>query len=243
MNMTAARRNKYFLSRLAPGIIMLLFTTLSPIIGQENYVQAGTNMLASLSNENLGEFRWMNKPEQYMISKGNLTISAVKGTDFFINPEDKTSVATAPYLYKEVQGDFVAIARVEPEFKAVWNACSLMVHIDEDNWIKFAFENSDATGPSIVSVVTRGVSDDANGPILTDKSAIWLKLIRKGDIYAMHWSADGINYNLARLAAMPLKKIVKIGMEAQCPDNGPAEHVFSHFSLKNMTIGDLRKGN
>lgn len=66
-----------------------------------------------------------------------------------------------------MKGDFVATALVQPDFSSQWNAVALMVHIDDKNWIKFAFENSDATGPSIVSVVTKEVSDDANGMVIS----------------------------------------------------------------------------
>ena len=223
-------------------LLILIFTAFIPLVAQTKGHSTGANSLLSLSKNKLGDFTWMNEPKHYAFSEGQLTITVDEGTDFFVNPEDETSIATAPYLYREVQGDFVAVARVEPNFDAVWNACSLLLHIDESNWIKFAFEYSDATGTSIVSVVTRGVSDDANGPIIDYQPSIWLKLIRKGSIYAMHWSIDGENYNLGRLAAMPFKEIVKIGMEAQCPSEGPAEHVFSHFSLESKTVKDLRKG-
>lgn len=233
---------RYIPVHVVLGVLTLLLTSVFPIMSQEKKDVVGANMLESLSKENLGGFAWINEPRQYEFSEGQLAITAERGTDFFINPEDETSVATAPYLYREVKGDFIAIAQVKPNFREVWNACSLLLHIDEHNWIKLAYENSDATGPGIVSVVTRGVSDDANGVFLENQTTLWLKLIRKGSIYAMHWSNDGINYKLARLAAMPNKEIVKVGMEAQCPSKGPAVHVFLHFSVQNKTVEDLRKG-
>lgn len=199
-------------------------------------------MLAGLNHENLGDFHWMNTPEHYAFTSEGVFIEASEGTDFFNNPENLERVGSAPFLYSEVSGDFVAIAQVKPNFEATWNACALMVYIDQDNWIKFAFENSDATGPGIVTVVTRGVSDDANGAVLEEHQEVWLKLIRKGNLYAMHWSTDGTHYKMARLSAMPDQMKVKIGMEAQCPSEGPASHAFLFFSLEQKTIGDLRKG-
>lgn len=238
------RLGKYFSVRLQTGTAFLIFLLCSSgvVWGQETALPTGTNYLMDISKDALGEFNWMNPPEHYILSEGILSVTAEKGTDFFINPEDQTSAANAPYFYMEVQGDFVAITKVRPNFGSVWNACALMLHLDDQNWIKFAFENSDATGPSIVSVVTRGVSDDANGPILSEHKTLWLKMIRKGEIYAMHWSTNGKDYRLARLAAMPDHSTAKIGLEAQCPSEGPAQHVFSHFSLEAKTVEDLRKG-
>ena len=202
-----------------------------------------TNMLSDISDENLNRFKWINRPDTYSINNGVLTVQAEKGTDFFNNPEDSTSTATAPLLYQEIHGDFVATALVRPDFSSLWNAVALMVHIDDSAWIKFAFENSDATGKSIVSVVTKMYSDDANGAILKEADQIWLKLIRKNNVYAMHWSRDGKDYKMARLSVMPEAASVKIGIEAQCPVGMFATHKILFFGVVENTVGDLRKGN
>ena len=200
------------------------------------------NLLISLPDKDLGGFQWINEPDYSFSKDGVLTVTSGPQTDFFIDPQDGKSSASAPVLYREVSGDFVAIALVQPDLTHTWNAASIMVFIDDDNWIKFAFENSDATGNSIVSVVTRGVSDDANGVRLNDSDRIWLKLVRKGDSYAMHWSEDGQTYQMARLSKMPSADIVKVGLEAQSPLEYPATHSFHHFSLETKTVGNLRTG-
>jgi regulation of enolase protein 1 (concanavalin A-like superfamily) len=200
------------------------------------------NLLDAQSNENLGAFQWMFEPSTYQLDGGQLRIVAEKETDFFNNPEDGSITASAPLLYREVSGDFVAKAWVRPDFSSMWNAVALMVHVDSTHWIKFAFENSDATGKSIVSVVTRGVSDDANGVVLEDQEAIWLKLIRKDDIYAMHWSLDDETYHMTRLTTLPPTDTVKIGIEAQCPVGPSATHEIRYFGLEQKTMEDLRKG-
>lgn len=202
-------------------------------------IDQNSNML---NDQDLKEFKWLNKPEHFKIEDNSLHMISGKGTDFFNNPVDKSVTATAPLLYKNVKGDFVATALVKPNFASMWNAASLMVHIDSTNWIKFAFENSDATGKSIVSVVTKGISDDANGVVLDNQESIWLRISRKGDVYAMHWSKDGKNYMMSRLCSLPSGEMVKVGMESQCPVGEPANHGFLYFSLQNTTIKDLRKG-
>ena len=200
------------------------------------------NLLAGLSGQNLGNLQWMNKPESFEAENGTLTIVAEKETDFFNNPVDSSVTATAPFLFRALKGDFIARALVRPDFSSLWNAVALMVYIDESNWIKFAFENSDATGKSIVSVVTRGVSDDANGVVLSDQDQIWLKLIRKGNIYSMLWSLDGKKFKMTRLSTLPAAESVKIGIEAQSPVGEPANHKIDYFELIEVTIKDLRKG-
>ncbi|MEO0338692.1 MAG: DUF1349 domain-containing protein [Bacteroidota bacterium] len=193
----------------------------------------------SISFEDL---QWMNEPEVVALEGSKISITADKGTDFFNNPENGDISASAPFLYQIVEGDFVATVQTTPDFSAMWNAGVLMVHIDSLNWIKFAFENSDATGKSIVSVVTRGVSDDANGAILSDVNTAWLRMIKKDDLYALHWSSNGKDFKMARLSKMPAAKSVKIGIEAQCPVGETATHVFSDFSIEKRSVEDLRKG-
>ncbi len=211
-------------------------SAIPPMIHQES------NLLASMNERDLKGFQWMNPPQSVSFKEASMHITASGKTDFFNPPEGSKITATAPFLYREIEGDFVATALVRPNFTDVWNACALMVYLDSLHWIKFAFENADATGKSIVSVVTKEVSDDANGVMLNEADTVWLKLIRKGAIYAMHWSSDGEKYYMARLSAMPDHAVVKVGMEAQCPSGKAAMHEFLYFSLEQKTVKDMRRG-
>lgn len=197
----------------------------------------------NLTPEMVSEMNWMIEPQSFVVENNSLKITVTKGTDFFNSPEDSTVVGTAPYLFKEVEGDFVAKALVEPDFSAQWNAVAVILYIDSLNWIKLAFENSDATGPSIVSVVTKGNSDDANGVILNGEKRVWLALVRKGDIYSMHWSLDGENFKMARLTSMTHQNAVKIGLEFQSPVGDSASHQVHYFEIKEKTVEDLRNIN
>ncbi len=222
----------YRLATLLAGVLLSVAATAAP----------PSNVLLSMDGETMSPFQWLNPPPQARFEEGSLTVVASPETDFFIDPENGNSSASAPLLWRPVEGDFVASALVEPDFSDTWHAVALMVLIDDQNWIKFAFENSDATGPSIVSVVTRGVSDDANGVVLKDTQQVWLKLIRKGDVYAMHWSLDGENYRMTRVAKMPAAASVKVGVEAQSPLQGGATHRIHHLSIEAKTVENVRTG-
>ncbi len=205
--------------------------------------KTGAEPPSNITPELVAGMTWMNKPQSFAIENGALTIPADKETDFFNNPEDSSVIGTAPYLYQKVEGDFVARALVEPDFSSQWNAVALMVYIDSLNWIKFAFENSDATGPSIVTVVTKGTSDDANGVILDNESKVWLAIARKGNIYSMHWSVDGRDFKMARLTSMTDQQVVSIGVEAQCPVGPSATHRIHYFDIEKRTVENLRNIN
>ncbi len=231
--------------------LISIFLLLFAVVGCKNPENSTTktssqmdlqNILANINHGHLGNLAWLNEPKSFLLENGTLQVVAGKGTDFFNNPVDGTIHSSAPFLYQNIRGDFVATALVRPDFTSMWNATALMVLIDSVHWIKFAFENSDATGNSIVSVVTKGVSDDANGVMLSDQNEAWLKLIRKGDNYSMFWSKDGRNFKMARLCAMPAADPVKLGMEFQCPVGESAKHEITYFGLSATTVNDLRKG-
>lgn len=205
--------------------------------------RAQPEVSSQMTEDGLTKLSWLNPPKNYQVNDGVLEIEVAKGTDFFNNPEDSTIVGTAPFLYQQASGDFVATAVVQPDFSSQWNAVALLLYLDPENWIKFAFESSDATGPSIVSVVTKGTSDDANGAVLDEHQTIWLTIARKGNNYAMHWSADGQNYSMARLTAMPVSPVVKIGIEAQSPVGEKALHKIHDFTIESKTVKDLRNFN
>ncbi len=205
-------------------------------------IDQSSNLILGMKDENLGNFKWVNEPTRYEIIDSVLSVTVESGTDYFNDPESSDINSTAPLLYREVEGDFVATALVNPDLSSMWNATSLMVYIDSLNWIKFAFENSDATGNSIVTVVTRGVSDDANGVVIGNQGFMWLRMIRKGNIYAMHWSHDGKEYKMARLSTLPEALKVKVGLEAQSPVGTSATHEFLYFNIENKTVANLRKG-
>jgi len=235
-----------------PKILFLLLLTLMQISCEDTKKESlliaketaklPNNRLANLTVGNLKNFNWLNEPKSFDIEKGTLKIVAEKETDFFNNPEDNKKTSTAPVLFQNIKGDFVAKALVKPDFSSLWNAVALMVHIDNDNWIKFAFENSDATGRSIVSVVTNNISDDANGVMLKNQDQIWLKLVRKDHIYSMLWSENGKDFKMARLSTLPKVDVVKIGIEAQSPVGETAIHEINHFEIEKITVKDLRKG-
>ena len=230
---------------ILPLIIMISCDNQKKLTDQANAtpdLKRENNLLVSMSSDDLKGFQWMNSPHSFELKNGRLFINPGDTTDFFNDPASDATVGTAPMLYKEMKGDFVATALVKPNFKDIWNACALMVYVDSLNWGKFCFENSDATGVSIVSVVTKDRSDDSNGPIINDASEVWMKVARKGKLFGFYWSLDGINYKMARLFSLPVSEVVRIGMVAQCPAGKNVEHEFSYFSLEGRAIEDMRKG-
>lgn len=216
----------------------------TPSASQQDSIamKPGNNLLAESSVIAGDGLRWMNLPDNVRYDNGVMIVPTAPGSDFFIDPDNRSISASAPFVYWETEGDFIATALVEPDFSATWNAVSLMVMLDSVNWIKFAFERSDATGKSIVSVVTKELSDDANGVRLPEASKVWLRVIRKGDLYSMFWSVNGEQFLMARLTRMKSQAAVKVGVEAQSPLKKEATHKIHFFAVESATVENLRTG-
>ena len=194
---------------------------------------------------NFTDWKWLNE-SSYICENGELAIKAPAITDWFNNPIPENGqlsapVANAPFFYTNVTGDFVFRAKVRPNFKANFDACALMVIQDEHLWTKIAFEKSDFGTTAAVCVVTRDISDDANGcDIASDE--VWLQIVRVGDIFCTHYSLDGETFYMVRLFHLPVGKTVKVGLEAQSPSGQGGLRFFTDVSLEHRTVANLRAG-
>ena len=115
-----------------------------------------------MNEEEILMFTWMTLPESYNMEGDKIVVCAGKGTNVFDEPSGNFRDTNFPFYCEEWEGDFVLSAKINPVFNSLYDLGCLMVWQDEDKWIKFAYENSDAGFPSIVSVVTNEYSDDCN---------------------------------------------------------------------------------
>lgn len=197
-------------------------------------------LLANLS-EGLGPLSWFNPPKWELLPGGGIRVFAPAQTDYFQNPNGEGGTDSAPLLWLPVEGDFVARAYVRPTFASTYDAGALMVRHDETHWAKLCFEGTDLGTHAAVSVVTNGLSDDANGVDL-EKEAIWLQIVRQGDLMGMHYSLDGKVWCMVRYFALPMPPQVKVGLVAQSPI-GPGTVVdFCSLNIESRRVENMRAG-
>lgn len=180
---------------------------------------------------------------------GAVTATAPAHTDFYINPggEDSADAETmldaATLLGLPPTGDFQFSARVSVDFRSQYDAGVLLVWADETHWGKFCFEFSPSSSPMVVSVVTRGVSDDANAFVVDDRT-VWLRVSRLDRAYAYHASTDGRIWQLVRVFHLA-DDIAdhRIGFEAQSPTGDGCTVTFDDISFTAQRLPDLRDGS
>ena len=180
----------------------------------------------------------------WRLSADVVAATATQKSDLFADPAgDGASQLNALTLLGEPPaGDFTFEARVRVGFRDVFDAGVLLVWVDEGHWAKLCFEYSADREPMVVSVVTRGVSDDANG-FVVDGDEVHLRVSRIGRSLAFHASTDGTRWIFVRNFALPGSEAARIGFEAQSP-MGPGCHVeFTDTAYAQRTLADLRDGS
>lgn len=186
---------------------------------------------------------WMLPPASWSVTEGGLTVAAGPGTDLFIDPADGNQTLTAPCLLGAVEGDFQLSARVRVGFTATYDAGVLVALVDGQTWGKLCFEQSPQGRPMIVSVVTRGVSDDANA-FTVDGDSVWLRISRIATTYAFHASIDGSWWHLIRHFRLDGRPgPVSVGFETQSPMGDGCTAVFDQIRHVGRRLAELRDGS
>ena len=180
---------------------------------------------------------------------GSITVTADPHSDIFIDPgagstlNAESMLNAATLLGGPPTGDFQVSARVAVDFASTFDAGVLLLWIDERHWAKLCFEYSPAGEPMIVSVVNRGVADDANA-FVVDGRSVWLRVSRIDHAFAYHASFDGTTWRMIRL--FPINDPsgpVSIGFEAQSPTGDGCAVTFDDIRFTRERLGDLRDGS
>lgn len=181
---------------------------------------------------------------------GRITVQAPARSDIFIDPNHDNPADpganrhdAATLMMRVPKGDFQFRATVDVRFAATFDAGVLLLRIDERTWAKLCFEFSPDREPMVVSVVTKGgTSDDANAFVVNGRQ-VHLRASRKGNVYALHASTDGVKWQFVRMFAFDNRDAdPEVGFEAQAPFAESCEVCFSNYSFSPTTLDDFRSG-
>jgi uncharacterized protein len=189
-----------------------------------------------------GTLSWQNAPASWHFENDSkvLTISAAAKTDWFVDPFDGTVSKNAPILLFNPNADYVVSAKVTVNFATKWDAGALMLWGDEHHWAKLSFELSPDSVPTLVTVVTRGLSDDCNSKELKSDS-VYLRIAKSGKTYVLYFSVDGREWPILRTFSLDTELPVRAGFEAQSPAGSGAVAKFSQISYDPHRIGNIYK--
>ena len=190
-----------------------------------------------------GELEWKNPPLDWKVEhESNLTIVAGENTDWFIDPAGNYARDNAPgALFAPPDVDFLLSARVAVDFASAFDAGVLQVRERDDVWAKLCFEYSPQGQPMIVSVVTRGVSDDCNS-VTIEGQEIYLRIAHSAPTIAFHYSRDGHYWHLVRYFTLGKLDNLRVGFSSQSPTGQKCTAAFSDISYRPGKLKDNRSG-
>jgi regulation of enolase protein 1 (concanavalin A-like superfamily) len=189
-----------------------------------------------------GPLTWHNVPKASHVDDGKvLSISSGPKTDWFVDPFDGTLANSAPILLFAPGSTYVLNAKVQVQFTSKWDAGALLLWADDHHWAKLAFELSPENQPNMVTVVTRGFSDDCNSVPVTGDT-VYLQVARTESTYVFYYATDGRNWRILRTFRLEAPRPVSVGFEAQSPAGVGATAVFSEIHYSPSKIANIYKG-
>ena len=186
--------------------------------------------------------RWQGVPQKWSVDANNsLSISAGARTDWFRDPGGSVNIINAPALVAAVEKPCMLKALVTSDASATYDAAVLTVYQADDQWAKLCFELSPQQQLMIVSVVTKGTSDDCNSIPISGQS-VYLRLSVLEKAYAFHYSLDGKTWNLVRYFTLGERNNVEIGFLSQSPTGEGCTSRFSEITFVPQLLSDIRSG-
>ena len=179
-----------------------------------------------------GPLEWKNTPLTSAVDgSGALSITAGKQTNWFISPLDGDKSENSPKLLFKPAEDFVLSAKVTVDFQSQWDAGTLVLYANDTVWAKLCFEMSIEKQPTIVSVVTRGLSDD-NNSIAIHGNTVYLKIAKVGQGIFFYASTDGKKWTTIRAFSLLPAQQILAGFSSQSPLGEKCKTVFSEIEYR-----------
>jgi uncharacterized protein len=181
---------------------------------------------------------------QAVVSDGALALTSGAKSDLFIDPAGEEGARPDAGRLTGLPGDrdFTFAARVTVQFANVFDAGVLLLYLSERRWAKLCYEFSPQRRPTVVTVVTRGTSDDSNS-FETTGAPIWLRITRAGRAWAFHASEDGAWWRLVRYFTLGEASGARVGFLSQSPEGPGCTTVFDNIAYAPGAPADLRDGS
>lgn len=179
---------------------------------------ASSNQEAAPVIEGLpGPLIWQHPPTSWKVEGGKtLSITGGKQTDWYDSAMNEAPRDNSTRLLFKPTDDFELSAKVNVDFHSQWDSGVLVLYVNDSLWAKLCFEMTLEKHPAIVSVVTRGLSDD-NISIPIKGSSVYLKMTKSGHAIFFFASEDGQNWSIVRIFSLGDHLDLRAGFSSQSP--------------------------
>jgi len=169
----------------------------------------------------------------WTVDGSTITMRSGPKTDFWRTTHYGFIRDNGHFYYRHVADDFLVEVKVSGAYTALYDQAGLMVRVDEANWIKCGIEFVDGV-QQVSAVVTREYSDWSVAPLPGKPVAIWLRLTRHGSAIEIHYSLDGVQYQMLRLAYFIPSKTMSVGLMCASPDGAGFTVTFEGLTIQSI---------
>lgn len=186
-------------------------------------------------------FVWQNKPTEWTATDGSIMITAGKKSDWFVWPGGGYTADASPRLIFKSANNFMFSARVKVESRTTYDAGCIALYGDATRWAKLCLEMQSDGRLNVISVVTRGTSDDATS-FPARGTSIYLKVAKADRVIFFYASEDGKEWTIIRKFNLEPSDGLWAGFSAQSPDGEGASASFTdlHYLSQKVNLWDLR---
>ncbi len=226
-----------------PAIIILAVTIIG-CGGNAEFSQSSAPVECSFQSGNVTFSGALNGAEKMVTLRDQqLVIASQAKSDYFNEPDESAQFGNAPILLTPLNNrqPFTWTATIQPVFATTYDAGAIYLYVDQGQWLKFAFEQDERGNKRIVTVRTRGTSDDNNHDIISQE-AIDLKISSDGKSIGFYYSTDHTNWQVVRVFKNDYPDQLWLGISAQSPWGEGNKVTFSNCALTPGSVKDFRKG-
>jgi len=183
----------------------------------------GSDLIARMS--------WLNPPASVAYGHGVVTATSKPKTDFWRKTFFGYVTDNGHLFHTAVYGEFSFRARINGQYSSLYDQAGLMVRLDEKQWMKCGSELVDGKRRASV-VFTRDFSDWSTMDDLSQKDAVYWRVVRTKDSLEAQISEDGKDYFTIRQGYFPPYSEVRVGVMCASPEGGGFEAVFDDLRLE-----------
>lgn len=139
---------------------------------------------------------------------------------------------------------FTLTVKITPNFiqTGTYNAGVLYIYVNDSLYQKQCFEEYERGKHRLVTVRTKGTSDDNKNDIVK-QGFVYMKISTDTKTVASYYSLDNQNWLMVRLYKNDYSQTIWVGSSAQCPMDTGNPSNFEDIRPDQNSVSDFRMGN
>ena len=176
---------------------------------------------------------WLNEPPAWSLTGDVLRVTSAPTTDFWRNTHYGFIRDSGHLYYRQMPGDLVAEVKVSGAYASLYDQAGLMVRLNNSHWMKCGIEFVDGVQHASV-VVTHDFSDWSVVPVPSNPASVWLRVTRRKEAIAVHYSLDGQQYTMLRMAYLMPAEAAMVGPMCASPEGTGFSATFEALVIRGL---------